>query len=236
VGARRPHTLARAGPGDAARPTPRDRKIAAHGRPGSGSSWTCCCCCSPVAELREPGGERAPAGRSPPLRRRRPRPPGRLVSGMDHPSMVPWWLPVVVIVLGAAAYLSAVVRLRRRGDCWPPARTAWAAVGLGILAASLLPLPVSGPVFPQQVARHLMVAMAAPSRVDIRFSGVDRPTRAPTGQCSCGGPSWASSSSMRARAVSSWSWRLTIRAAASSVIPWSNSSRMRVASRSWRRE
>ena len=85
------------------------------------------------------------------------------MSGMNHPSMVPWWLPLVMIVLGAAAYLSAVARLTRRGDRWPPTRTAWAAAGLAILAASLLPLPASGPVFPQQVARHLLVAMAAPA-------------------------------------------------------------------------
>lgn len=82
---------------------------------------------------------------------------------MAHGSMVAWWLPLGVVVLGAAAYVAAVARLRRRGDRWPPGRTAWAGVGLGILVVALLPVPVSGPAFPLQVARHLLVAMAAPT-------------------------------------------------------------------------
>lgn len=82
---------------------------------------------------------------------------------MAHAPMVPWWLPLVVVVLGAAAYLAAVARLRRRGDRWRPGRTTWAAVGLGILAATLLPAPVAGPAFPLQVIRHLLMAMAAPA-------------------------------------------------------------------------
>lgn len=85
------------------------------------------------------------------------------MKGMAHGPMVPWWLPPVVVALGAAAYLAAVARLRRRGDRWPSVRTTWAAVGLGILAAVVLPVPVAGPAFPLQVVRHLLMAMAAPA-------------------------------------------------------------------------
>jgi putative membrane protein len=82
---------------------------------------------------------------------------------MAHAPMVPWWLPLGVVVLGAAAYVAAVVRLRQRGDRWPAGRTTWALVGLGLLAAALLPASVPGPAFPMQVARHLLVSMAAPA-------------------------------------------------------------------------
>ena len=86
---------------------------------------------------------------------------------MASAPMVPWLLPLVVVVLGAAVYVAAVARLRRRGDRWPPRRTWWAAVGLGILATALVPLPVPGPAFPLQVARHLLVAMAAPAALSL---------------------------------------------------------------------
>jgi putative membrane protein len=80
---------------------------------------------------------------------------------MDHGTVMPWWLPLIVIVLGAAAYVAAVARLRRRGDRWSPGRTTWAVLGLGLLAAALLPVP--DPAFPLQVARHLLMVMAAPA-------------------------------------------------------------------------
>jgi len=82
---------------------------------------------------------------------------------MAHGPMPPWWLPLVVVLVGAAAYIAAAAGLRRRGDRWAPVRTTWAAVGLGMLAAALLPVPVSGPAFPLQVVRHLLMAMAAPA-------------------------------------------------------------------------
>ena len=73
------------------------------------------------------------------------------------------WLPVVPVVLVAAAYLTGVRRLARRGDRWPPARSLAAVAGFVAFATAVLP-PVSthADVFAVHVVGHLLLAMAAP--------------------------------------------------------------------------
>lgn len=62
---------------------------------------------------------------------------------------------------GAVAYLLAAVRLRRRGDRWPPARDAAFVAGAAALMAAALVPPPGGP-FTAHMARHLTTGMAAP--------------------------------------------------------------------------
>jgi putative membrane protein len=82
---------------------------------------------------------------------------------MDHMDGVgPYWLPLLVLVPAAGAYLVAVGRLHRRGDAWPVARSLWAAVGLSVLTASLLPPLADAMSFPAHIVQHLMLSMLAP--------------------------------------------------------------------------
>jgi putative membrane protein len=66
------------------------------------------------------------------------------------------------VVLAAGAYGAAVGRLHRRGDRWPPARSAATATGLALLAAGVLPPLAGATSFPAGVTQHLLTAMAAP--------------------------------------------------------------------------
>ena len=73
------------------------------------------------------------------------------------------WLPVLPVAAVALVYLAGVLRLLRRGDRWPPARSASALAGLTVCAVALLP-PVSthADVFAVHVTGHLLLAMLGP--------------------------------------------------------------------------
>ena len=71
----------------------------------------------------------------------------------------PWLL---LLLLAGTAYAVGVGRLRRRGAHWPLPRTIAAVLGLGCLAATLLPPLASSMAFPEHAVRHLMLGMAAP--------------------------------------------------------------------------
>lgn len=72
-------------------------------------------------------------------------------------------LPAVPLLAAAAAYLTGMLRLRRRGVRWPPARAAAAAGGLACLGVALLPpLVVRDEEFTVHAAQHLLLGMAAP--------------------------------------------------------------------------
>ena len=71
---------------------------------------------------------------------------------------------IVLAVLAAAAYAAGVLRLRRRGDRWPLARS-WAALaGLACYGLATLPhLPAPGGHFGSSVLQHLLLASLAPA-------------------------------------------------------------------------
>lgn len=71
--------------------------------------------------------------------------------------------PVVATaaLLGAAVYLLAAARLRRRGDTWPRHRDASFTTGSTALAYALTGTLPGGP-FTAHMCQHLTVAMAAP--------------------------------------------------------------------------
>lgn len=86
--------------------------------------------------------------------------PARLVTEADLAN----WL-TVALVLVAAGYLYGVLRLRRRGDRWPAARTlAFLGPGLGGIAA----VTVSGleaydtALLSAHMVQHMVLAMVAP--------------------------------------------------------------------------
>ncbi|MET9361087.1 cytochrome c oxidase assembly protein [Streptomyces sp. NPDC006632] len=62
---------------------------------------------------------------------------------------------------GAAAYVLAAARLRRRGDRWPPVRDAGFVAGATALMAAALAPPPGGP-FAAHMTQHLLTAMTAP--------------------------------------------------------------------------
>ncbi|MGC4885631.1 cytochrome c oxidase assembly protein [Micromonospora sp. DT227] len=78
------------------------------------------------------------------------------------------WLPDPLIIAAAVAaaglYLAGVWRLRRRGDTWPPARTAlWLAGCAVIVIATSSGLARYGPVlFAVHMVQHLLLMMVAP--------------------------------------------------------------------------
>ncbi|MER5455186.1 cytochrome c oxidase assembly protein [Micromonospora sp. NPDC002389] len=78
------------------------------------------------------------------------------------------WLPeplVIAATLGAAGlYLAGVWRLRRRGDAWPAARTAFWLLGcVVIVVATSSGLARYGPVlFAVHMVQHLLLMMVAP--------------------------------------------------------------------------
>jgi putative membrane protein len=69
-------------------------------------------------------------------------------------------LPLLI----AGGYLTGVRRLRRRGDRWPPARTACLLAGTLCVACALLP-PVSthDELFGVHVLQHLLLGMTGPA-------------------------------------------------------------------------
>ncbi|MGJ3224844.1 cytochrome c oxidase assembly protein [Micromonospora aurantiaca (nom. illeg.)] len=78
------------------------------------------------------------------------------------------WLPDPLIIAAAATaaglYLAGVWRLRRRGDAWPPARTALWLVGCAVIVvATSSGLARYGPVlFAVHMVQHLLLMMVAP--------------------------------------------------------------------------
>jgi putative membrane protein len=73
-------------------------------------------------------------------------------------------IPLALTVLALAAYLTALARLRQRGDRWPPGRTACLLAGSLCVAAALLP-PVAShdELFPVHAVQHLLLGMAGPA-------------------------------------------------------------------------
>jgi putative membrane protein len=73
-------------------------------------------------------------------------------------------IPVVLTVMTAAGYGTALARLHRRGDRWAATRTACLLAGSACVCAAVLP-PVSShdEYFPVHVAQHLLLGMAGPA-------------------------------------------------------------------------
>ncbi|PJE98023.1 cytochrome c oxidase assembly protein [Streptomyces carminius] len=70
-------------------------------------------------------------------------------------------LAAAVAAAVVAGYLLAALRLRRRGDVWPPSRDLCFAAGGTALAAAAVLDPPGGP-FTAHMAGHLVTGMAAP--------------------------------------------------------------------------
>lgn len=75
----------------------------------------------------------------------------------------------IAAAVGAALYIGAAVRLRRRGDAWPWWRDASVTAGAGaVAAAAVLPLvtatvsPLPGGPFTAHMTGHLLVGMVGP--------------------------------------------------------------------------
>ena len=73
-------------------------------------------------------------------------------------------IPVVLTVVAAAGYGTALARLHRRGTRWPARRTACLLAGSACVCAAVLP-PVSShdEYFPVHVGQHLLLGMAGPA-------------------------------------------------------------------------
>jgi putative membrane protein len=73
-------------------------------------------------------------------------------------------IPVVLTILAAAGYGTALARLHRRGDHWPASRTACLFAGSVCVCAAVLP-PVSShdQYFPVHIVQHLLLGMAGPA-------------------------------------------------------------------------
>ncbi|MGW8726094.1 cytochrome c oxidase assembly protein [Streptomyces sp. NPDC055808] len=70
-------------------------------------------------------------------------------------------LAAAVAVCGAAGYLLAASRLRRRGDRWSPLRDLSFSAGAAVLVATALVTPPGG-AFTVHMGQHLATGMAAP--------------------------------------------------------------------------
>ncbi len=96
------------------------------------------------------------------------------MPGMDttmaHPSLAallapaPDWLVLPGCLLAAAFYLAAVLRLRRRGDAWPPHRTvAWLLGLVTILAVTCTGIGRYGmALFSVHMVQHMVLSMLSP--------------------------------------------------------------------------
>ena len=73
-------------------------------------------------------------------------------------------IPVVLTILAAAGYGTALARLHRRGDRGPARRTACLSAGSVCVCAAVLP-PVSShdEYFPVHIVQHLLLGMAGPA-------------------------------------------------------------------------
>ena len=73
-------------------------------------------------------------------------------------------IPVVLTILAAAGYGTALARLHRRGDRWPASRTACLVAGsVCVCAAVLPPLGSHDEYFPVHIVQHLLLGMAGPA-------------------------------------------------------------------------
>lgn len=73
-------------------------------------------------------------------------------------------IPVVLTIVAAAGYGTALARLHRRGSRWPASRTACLLAGSACICAAVLP-PISthDEYFPVHVGQHLLLGMAGPA-------------------------------------------------------------------------
>lgn len=88
-----------------------------------------------------------------------------MTGGSTEPRMEgmgPAWLALSLLLPVVLGYGYGLLRLRRRGDAWPPTRTLGLAVGVMALAGALLWPLVDAMGFPQHVMQHLLLAMLAP--------------------------------------------------------------------------
>ena len=72
------------------------------------------------------------------------------------------WVSALLVLAVAALSAAGVLRLRARGDRWPPARSAAVAGAVVAMAAALLPPLGDRPEFAAHVVGHLLLAMVAP--------------------------------------------------------------------------
>ena len=118
-------------------------------------------------------------------------------------------IPVVLTILAAAGYGTALARLHRRGDRRPASRTACLFAGSVCVCAAVLP-PVSShdEYFPVHIVQHLLLlgmagpaflALSAPVTLALRALP-RRPHRAACGCCAAG----LSGSCLRCLPQSSW--------------------------------
>ena len=73
-------------------------------------------------------------------------------------------IPLALTLVALAGYGAALIRLRRRGDRWPPAGPARPVAGSLCVAAAVLP-PISShdDFFPVHVVQHLLLGMTGPA-------------------------------------------------------------------------
>jgi len=73
-------------------------------------------------------------------------------------------IPIVLTILAAAGYGTALARLHRRGVRWPASRTVCLFAGSACVCAAVLP-PISShdEYFPVHVGQHLLLGMAGPA-------------------------------------------------------------------------
>jgi putative membrane protein len=73
-------------------------------------------------------------------------------------------IPVVLTIVAAAGYGTALARLHRRGARWPASRTACLLTGSACVCAAVLP-PISShdEYFPVHIGQHLLLGMAGPA-------------------------------------------------------------------------
>ncbi len=89
-----------------------------------------------------------------------------VAHGQEHAATTllgPAWLPVLAVLLVAAAYAAGLARLRARGAEWPAGRVVAAAGGLVALGAAVAPPLADADAFPVHVVQHLLLAMVAPA-------------------------------------------------------------------------
>jgi putative membrane protein len=73
-------------------------------------------------------------------------------------------IPLALTLVTLAGYGAALIRLRRRGDQWPPSRAACLVAGSLCVAAAVLPqISHHDEFFPVHVGQHLLLGMTGPA-------------------------------------------------------------------------
>jgi putative membrane protein len=86
--------------------------------------------------------------------------PPALAHGGHHAGLPAGWIAVALGLVVFAGYAAGAVRLRRRGDRWPPVRDAGFALGT-VAAGAAMALPdTSG--FTGHMVQHVLLGMLAP--------------------------------------------------------------------------